>query len=211
MKNNNYTAGIVLIFLGLAFFLRNYNISVINSLLILGGLYFFYSYSAKKQQPHLLFGVILTATGALMLLKDWGKLSFNISGELFLILMGAFFLFAYFKKGIVGFVFPGYILPSIGIYIMIMDNMNADYMWPSFLILLGIAFYLIYFTAYIQKSSWALIPGTILILLGLAGFAVSLGIITWSMLSALMDYQNYIISVVIVLIGIGLLIKGLRR
>jgi hypothetical protein len=211
MKNNNYMAGVMLIFLGLAFFLKNYNISVISSLLIMGGLYFFYSYFTQKHQPHLLFGVILTATGVFVLLKDWGKLNFNISGELFLILLGVFFLFVYFRKGLLGFVFPGYILPCIGVYLMIMDNMNWDYMWPSFLILLGIAFYLIYFTAFIQKSSWPLIPGTILIALGLAGFAFSLEILTWNMVAVLLNYQNYILSAAIILIGIGLLIKGLRR
>lgn len=211
MKNNNYAAGIALILLGFAFFLRNYHISVINSLLILGGIYFFYSYATKKLQPHLIFGVILTGTGVLMLLKDLGMLHFNISGELFLILLGMVFLFFYFRKGIVGFVFPGYILPSIGVYIMILSNTNANYMWPSFFILLGIAFYLIYFTAYIQKSTWALIPGTILILFGLACFAFSLGILTLNMLAALADYQNYIISAAIVLLGIALLIKGLKR
>ncbi len=211
MKNKNYAAGIALIVLGLAFFLRNYHISVINSLFILGGIYFFYSYATQKQQPHLIFGVILTGTGILILLKDLGLLHFNISGEMFLILMGMVFLFFYFRKGIEGLVFPGYILPSIGVYIMIMNNMNEDYMWPSIFILLGIAFYLIYFTAYIQKSSWALIPGTILILFGLACFAFSLGILTLNMLTALTGYQNYVISAVIVLIGIALLIKGLKR
>lgn len=211
MKNNNYLAGLGLIFLGLAFLLRNYNVSLINSLMIFGGMYFFYSYASKKHQPHLLFGVILTATGAMMLLRDFGKLRLNISGELFFIFLGIIFLVFYFKKGIFGFVFPGYILPCLGINIFIQNNMDQSYMWPSFFILLGLAFYMIYFTAYIHKNSWPLIPGTILILFGLTAFAFTLGMVTVDTLESLKQYQNYIISALIVLMGVGLLVKAVKK
>ena len=182
-----------------------------NSVVIFGGLYFLYSYATKKNQPHLMFGIILTGTGALMLLRDFGKLHFNMSGEMFLIVMGLIFLFLYFKKGILGFVFPGFILPCIGIYIFIMNNMNKDYMWPSFFILLGLAFYMIYFSAFIHSSTWPLIPGTVLILFGMAAFAFALGILSWDMLSVVGQYQSYIISGGVVLLGVGILIKGLKR
>ncbi|MDF2839515.1 MAG: hypothetical protein K0Q99_286 [Clostridia bacterium] len=211
MRKNNFAAGILLIFLGVAFFLKNYNISVINSMLVFGGLYFFYEYAAKKHQPHLIFGIILSATGAIMLLKDLNKLNFDISGELFLMALGAVFLFFYFTRGILGFVFPGYLLPAIAIYSMIDNNINSDYIWPGFFILLGLAFYLIYFTAFIHKSSWPLIPGTILILFGLIAFAFALGIISIDMLRSLEQYQNYILSGAIVLLGVGLLYRGLKR
>lgn len=211
MRNNNLAAGIILIFLGIAFFLKNFNISVMNTLMLSGGLYFLYEFAVKRHQPHLIFGTVLTATGGLMLLKDLGRLRFDISGEMFLIFLGAIFLFFYFSKGITGFVFPGFILPVLGIYSMIENNLNDNYMWPSFFILLGLAFYLIYFTAFIHKSSWPLIPGTLLILFGLGAYAFVLGIITIDMITALEKYQNYILSAVIVLIGVAILIKGLKR
>lgn len=211
MKKNNFSAGIILIFLGLAFFLRNYNVSVINTLMLLGGLYFLYDYAAKRQQPHLIFGIVLSAAGSVMLLRDLGRLRFDVSGEMFLFLLGAIFLFLYFNRGITGFVFPGYILPVFAVYSLIENNMNDDYMWPSFFILLGLAFYLIYFTAFIHKSSWPLIPGTILILFGLGAFAFVLGIISIDMIMGLEQYQNYVLSVGIVLIGVGLLYKGLKK
>lgn len=211
MKRNNFAAGIVLIFLGLAFFLKNYNISVINTMLLLGGIYFLYDYATKRHQPHLTFGIILTATGTIMLLKNLGKFRFDISGEMFFIALGAIFLFFYFSKGITGFVFPGFILPVFGVYSLIENNMNDNYMWPSFFILLGLAFYLIYFTAFIHKSSWPLIPGTILILFGLGAFAFVFEIVTMDMIMGVEQYQNYIISGVIVLLGILLLIRGLKK
>lgn len=211
MKNNNYVAGIALVFLGLAFFLKNYNISVINTLMLLGGLYFLYNYAIKRYQPHLIFGVVLSAAGSVMLLRDLGKFDFNISGELFILGLGAIFLFFYFAKGITGLIFPGYILPALAIYSLIENNMNDNYMWPSFFILLGLAFYLIYFTAFINKSNWPLIPGTILILFGLVSFAFVLGIVSIDMIRGLSQYQNYIISGGIVLLGIGLLYKGLKK
>jgi hypothetical protein len=203
--------GIVLVFLGLAFFLKNYNISVTNTMLLLGGLYFLYDYVIKKYQPHLVFGIVLSAAGSIMLLRDLGRLHFDLSGEMFFLALGAIFLFFYFAKGITGFVFPGFILPVFSIYSLIENNMNDNYMWPSFFILLGLAFYFIYFTAYIHKSSWPLIPGTILILFGLVAFTFVLGILSVDMLRDIAQYQNYIISGVIVLLGVGLLFKGLKR
>lgn len=211
MRSNNLIAGLVLIFLGVAYFLRNFDISMINTLMILAGLYFLYDYSVKKEQPHLIFGVVLTATGVLMLLRNLHIVRFDISGEMFLIGLGIIFLFVYFRKGILGFVFPGYILPAIAIYSMVENNMNDNFIWPSFFILLGLAFYMIYFTAFINKSSWPLIPGTILILFGLISFAFVLGIVSVDMLRALEGYQSYILSAAVVLIGVLMLYRGLRR
>lgn len=211
MKKNNYLAGIALVFLGLAFFLKNFNISVINTLMLLGGLYFLYNYVIKRAQPHLIFGIVLSGAGSVMLLRNLGKLKFDMSGELFFLVLGAIFLFFCFTKGITGFVFPGYILPTFAIYSLIENNINDNYMWPSFFILLGLAFYFIYFTAFINKSSWPLIPGTILILFGLGAFAFVLGIVSIDSLRGLAQYQNYIISGGIVLLGAGLLYKALKR
>jgi hypothetical protein len=204
-------AGIMLIFLGLAFFLKNYNIAVTNTLMLLGGLYFLYEYATKRQQPHLIFGIVLSSAGAVMLLRDLGRLRFDISGEMFFLGLGAIFLFLYFNKGITGFVFPGYILPVFAVYSIIENNLNDNYMWPSFFILLGLAFYLIYFTAFIHKSNWPLIPGTILILFGLGAFAFVLGIVSIEMIMGLQQYKNYILSVGIVLLGVGLLYKSLKK
>ncbi|HYE10505.1 MAG TPA: hypothetical protein VEF53_10040 [Patescibacteria group bacterium] len=211
MKKNNFAAGIILIFLGLAFFMKNYNISVINTLMLLGGLYFLYDFVTKRHQPHLIFGIILSTAGAVMLLRDIGRLRFDMSGEMFLFGLGAIFLFLYFNRGITGFVFPGYILPVFAVYALIENNMNDNYMWPSFFILLGLAFYLIYFTAFIHKNSWPLIPGTILILFGLGAFAFVLEMVSIDMIMGLQQYQNYILSACIVLIGVGLLYKGLKK
>lgn len=211
MNKNNYAAGIFLIFLGLALFLKNFHISIINTLLICGGLYFLYSYATKKIQPHLTFGAILTIAGAVMLLRDMNMLRFEISGEMYLILLGMIFLFFYFTKGLFGFIFPGYILPALGVYLLIEKNIHGDYAWPSFFIMLGLAFYLIYFTALIHKSSWPLIPGTILIGFGLVCYAFVLGMVTIDTIKALEQYQNYILSGVILLAGVGLLYRGLKK
>lgn len=211
MKNNNAAVGIILIFLGAAYFLRNFGISVINTMILFGGLYFLYEFSQKRNQPHLMFGTILTGAGAVMLLRDLRLLDFDISGELFLIGLGLIFLVVYFYKGITGFVFPGFILPALGLFTLLENNFNARYMWPSLFILLGLAFYMIYFTAFIHKSSWPLIPGTILILFGLAAYTFVLGIVSVDMLALLGQYQNYIIPGAIVLLGAALLYKGFKK
>lgn len=210
LKNNNFIAGLGLIFLGIAYLLRNFNISMINTIMMLAGLYFIYSAVIKKHQPHLLFGIVLTTTGAIMVMRDLRVFRFNITGELFLLLLGVIFLAVYFRKGILGFVFPGYILPAISIYSLIENNINDNFIWPSFFILLGLAFYMIYFTAYVHKSSWPLIPGTILILFGLGAFAVVLGLVSLDMISGLMNYQSYILSAAVILVGIVLLYRSIR-
>jgi hypothetical protein len=194
-----------------AIFLRNYNISIINTLFLFAGFYFLYEYIRKRQQPHLVFSVVLIATGAIVMLRDLRLLSFRMSGEMFLIALGAIFLFFYFSKRMIGFVFPGYILPAIGIYTFIENNTNNNYMWPSFFILLGLAFYLIYFTAFVNLGNWPLIPGTILILFGLAAFAFVLGIISLEVLKTIGQYRNYILPGAIVLIGVGLLIRSFKK
>jgi len=211
MKNNNYIAGLGLVSLGLAYFLRNFNISMINTFMILGGLYLLYNYSMTKQQLHLTFGLILTLTGAVMLLVDLEMFKFEIGGEMFVLILGLIFLVLYFKKGILGFVFPGYILPALAIYSLLDNNLNSSYIWPSFFILLGLAFYLMYFTEFIHKSSWTLVVGTILIVLGLIAFVFVLGIVNADMIKLVIEYQNYLFSAAIVLIGVGFLYKGLRK
>ncbi|MGB7604005.1 MAG: hypothetical protein WBL93_00865 [Lutisporaceae bacterium] len=211
MKSNNYIVGLGLVFLGLAYFLRNFNVSMINTFMILGGLYLLYDYVMRKRQLHLTFGLILTLTGIVMLLADFDMLKFEIDGEIFIFALGLVFLALYFKKGILGFVFPGYILPALAIYSILDSNFNDSYIWPCFFVLLGLAFYLMYFTAFIHKSSWTLIVGTILILFGLVAFVFILGIVSIDMMKTIADYKNYILSAAIVLIGVGFLYKGLRR
>lgn len=211
MKNNNFLVGIGLICLGLAYFLRNFDISMINTFILFGGVYFLYDYVKKKYQPHLIFGVVLTTAGVLMLLRSFHILRFNMSGEVFLIGLGIAFLMIYFRKGMLGFIFPGYILPALAIYSLVENNLNEDFVWPAFFILLGLAFYMIYFTAYVGRSNWPLIPGTILIVFGLVAFAFVFGIVSMEMFRVLEGYQNYILSAVIVFIGVGLLYKGLKK
>lgn len=211
MKNNNYIAGLGLIFLGLAYFLRNFNVSMINTLMIFGGIYLLYEYMTNKRRDYLSFGLVLTLIGIVMLLINLNILKFQIGGEMFLFVLGLIFLLFYFKNGVLGFIFPGYILPALAIYSVLDNNFSDSYIWPCFFILIGLAFYLMYFTAYIHKGSWCVLVGTILILFGLTAYIFVLGIVSVDMLEIIKEYKNYILSAVIVLIGIGFLYKGLRR
>lgn len=215
MKGRNTLFGIVLIMIGLSLYLRNFHIAAPNSIILLLGLLLLYFYYSRKEQPFLIFGGIFTFIGALSVLKDISRYRFNISFELFLIIVGIVFLFLYYSKKTEGFIYPGSILPALGIYFLIMRFMDESYMWPSIFVLLGLAFYFIYFSALMGKNSWPLIPGTILIVLGTCLFTISFGIINWDIVKYLniniREYQNYIWPAVLILIGVIMLYKSLFR
>lgn len=53
--------------------------------------------------------------------------------------------------------------------------------------------------------------GTILIVSGLIAFVFVLGIVNADMIKLVKEYQNYLFSAAIVLLGVGFLYKGLRK
>ncbi len=92
---------------------------------------------------------MLIALGTLTLLGNYGF----IQGEFFLLIIGAAFLALYFKnsegKKNIGFLIPGVIVTTIGIFSNI-ENYLFDFDGPVFLAMLGIAFILIH---YIHRQS----------------------------------------------------------
>lgn len=217
MKGRNTLFGIVLILIGMVLYFRNFHIVPVSTLLLFAGLFLLYLYNTKKEQPFLIFGGIFTFIGALSVLKDLSEYRFNISFEIFLIIVGIIFLFFFYYKKIVGFIYPGTFLPAFGLYFLMMRFMDERYMWPGIFILLGLAFYFIYFTVYMgggyaRQRSWPLIPGTILIVLGAFFFAMSFGFLSVDLLKYIdvAQYKNYIWSVLLILLGVLMLYSSLR-
>lgn len=123
------------------------------------------------ERRNLIGGIILILVGLLMLLSVLDIFhGFNI-----LLFIGAGFLIAYaLTKRNIGFLIPGCIVTSIGLFVLLTDNRiisNAD--GEYFLIMLGCAFLLIMLvhTMWIKVDAWGAkywpaIPGTILVLIG---------------------------------------------
>lgn len=203
MNRKRSILGLVLILLGLSAILKNLRLMPDNSLLLFGGVFLLYLWYLYRQGLFLVLGTLGTLFGFISLLDFHGIFRLRMSMEIVLFALGIIFLYFYYSKRIFGFAFPGAILISHGVYLYLMNNFSAEKLWPSYFILLGFAFYLIYFIAFYEKSSWPLVVGTILITLGIVFLAFSFGILSWR----IYRYYNFILPAALIIIGIILLMK----
>lgn len=175
MNRKSLILGGVLIFMGASMFLKNFHIAPADTLLLLLGIYFLYSYKNKQQQGHIVIGGIAITVSLMSIMSHINIFNFDISGGLFFIMLGASFIYLYNIRGIKGFIFPGCILPSLGIYSILMDNLSSKYAWPSIFLLLAVSFFVIYFIEYMNSESWPIIVGVILFIIGVIFYASSFG------------------------------------
>lgn len=166
-RKSSNLLGIILILAGIAVFLLNASIVSENGLLILVGIIFLAIYFSKKYTWSLITGMVVIVVGVTTVVDDLLPTKIDLAGFTFLVGLGIVFLILYYSKKITGFVFPGFILPSIGIYTLVSSLYTGETSW-AFFFLLGLSFYGIYFAEFMKKGNrWPLIPGTILI--GFAG------------------------------------------
>jgi hypothetical protein len=197
-----------LILIGLSLYLKNFNVSVSSSYILFIGLFLLALYSMKREQPYIIFGGIFTAIGAISLLKDLRFLRLNITFEVLLIVLGIIFVFLFYSRNITSFVFPGFILPALGVYLILVRTLGEKYTSSSIFLLLGIAFYIIYFIAYMGKSNWPLALATILLSVGIFSYLSKLGILN---LKILFLKGEYIWPIVMILAGVMILFNRLIK
>lgn len=208
MSKKNTVIGMVLILLGISMYLKNFNIGTGSLLTLFLGLGLTYTYYIKREHPFIIFGGIFTAIGLMSVLHDTRLFRIDMTFETLLIVLGIIFIFIYYTKNAQGFIFPGMILPATGIYLILLRTMNDRYVFSSIFLLLGFAFYAIYFIAYMGRSNWPLIPATILLVIGILAYAVSFKVITWNMIFLRRDY---IWPLLMIGAGILVLLNLLRR
>lgn len=208
MNKRNTLLGVALILIGISLYLRNFHIATSSSLTLFIGLFLFFVYSVKREQPYMIFGSIFTVIGLMSLLDDLRFFRINITFEMLLIVLGLIFIFLFYSKEITGFVFPGFILPALGVYLILIRTFGERYTSSSIFLLLGFAFYIIYFIAYIGKSNWPLIPATILLALGILGYVFRLGILD---LNILYLRSEYIWPILLILAGVIILFNRLVK
>jgi len=201
MNRKNVAIGVVLILLGISMYLRNFNVgagSIITLFLGLGLLLAFYF---RREQPFMIFGGIFTAVGLMSVFHDIRLFRLDITFETVLIALGIIFIILYYTKKVQGFIIPGMLLNATGIYMILLRSMNDKYVSPSIFLLLGFAFYAMYFIAYMGTSTWPLVPATILLALGVLYYAISFEVITWN---TIYMKREYIIP--LLMMGAGVLV-----
>ncbi len=208
MNKRNTTIGVVLILLGISIYLRNFHISTGSILTIFLGLGLLYTYYIKREEPFIIFGGIFTAIGLMSVLGDVRFFRIDMTFEAVLIVLGIIFTFIYHMKHIQGFIFPGMILPALGIYFILLRAFSDRLAGSSIFLLLGFAFYAIYFIAYMDRSGWPLMIASILLLMGILSYAFSLQVLTWNMVQLKWDY---IWPLLLIAAGILVLLNRLKR
>lgn len=204
MNKKNTTIGVTLILIGVAMYMRNFNIRTGTLITLLLGFGLLCAYYVKKEQPFMIFGGIFTALGLISVLEDIKLFRLDVTFETVLIALGAIFIFLYYRKQIRSFIFPGMILPAFGIHFLLLRAFNDRYAFPSIFLLLGLSFYAIYFAAYMGKASWPLVIATIFLIGGIAAYAFSFDIISWNMVYMNLDYIGPLLMIsagVLILLG----------
>ena len=201
MNRKNTAIGIILILLGVFMYFRNLNIETGSLITLFLGLGLDIAYYIRREQPFIIFGGIFTALGITSVLRDLRVFNMDITFETMLICLGIIFIIIYRTKHAAGFIIPGMLLNALGIYLILMRSFSDRYASPSIFLLLGFAFYAIYFIAYMGKSNWPLIPATILLFIGIMAYGFTFKVITWDMI-----YMKRIYIAPLVMMGAGVLI-----
>jgi len=140
-------------------------------------------------------GGMFIIAGLLFLLSNFNIICMNQLWPLFILTPGVFFFIFYFDdRKNTGLLMPGAILTSYGLLFLYCEFLgweNMDYLWPVFIMAPGAGFYLMYYFGTKEKA--LLIPGSILIFIGLACVGFS-------------DMSTFFWPVLLIGIGIFLLV-----
>ena len=167
MEEKDYTLGVVLIFIGIMFFLLNLNVLSFNWLLLILGVSFLVAYAFKRQTGYLAAGLILLAISIVSIIDQYTFTNVNIKGFVFLWVIGIVSLVMYSRHRTRGYIIFGCILPAIGTYTLIDEMSYGDTAWVLFLFL-AIALYIIYAVDYKKLGiSWPRSLSIIMVVLSL--------------------------------------------
>jgi hypothetical protein len=160
-----------------------------------------------------IIGLILILIGLINFASRQGW----ISGEYFLVGLGAIFLIAYFiRRRPMGFLVPACILILLGIYANLQNSsllfMNGRMEGPTFFFFMAIAFYLIFFIHNIsngsldRKTVWPAIVGTALTAFGIFVYAVEY----WDITELLIGINRFW-PLILVLMGLYLILTKQKK
>lgn len=155
---------------------------------------------AGVDRGQLIGGAIVAAIGVLLLAAQ----TIDDFGQYIPLLVGAIFLVAFLATRQYGFLVPGGIVSGVGVGIVLASEDPTGTRGPLFLVALGVGFVSIWLLGLLfrvpQSHWWPLIPGGILVTVGIAGL---LG-------PEAQQYLDYW-PIVLVVIGVLIVLQGLRR
>jgi hypothetical protein len=206
-KHNNNLLGVILVLTGISILLLNTNVLPREILLVLIGVAFLVGYYRGRNLGNLVIGTILSIVGIGTVLDEFGFASVDLSGFFFILSLGIAFLILYFAKNIKGFLYPGCILPVIGVFSLLDEIYDSDIGWALFL-LLAVSFILIYLIEYRQTgNSWPLIPAVVLLVISVLFFFASEDIVKYEFWRVL----SYIWPTIIIIAGVRIIYNNYRH
>ncbi len=158
-------------------------------------------------------GLVLIIVGTVFLFNELNIFHFRWR-DLYPILMlggSALFFASMLTKKEKGAIFPASVLLILGLFFLMrnFDIFSFDYyfyhvedFWPIFLIAFGSGFVALFF---VRSEDWGvLIPGGVLLFLGIVFFLRNAGFIYWQ------DFADYW-PVVLIIIGLSIVVGSLRK
>ncbi len=211
-KSNTFVAGIILIGLGILFFLNNFHISIDDWFFLAIGVGFLIAYYTKKNTGFLIVGLIMSYIGSLIFISNLNIIDEDLFGGLLLVVIGVAFLTIYFIKKRVGFIYPGFILPAIGAYsiVMIKVDETQSELWPLIFMILAVAFLFIFIFEYKRLGYRPLIPAFILFFIGFFSFMIVKGVISQEMWLQTVELISRYWPVLLIGAGVSVIFKHSR-
>lgn len=209
MRRNNYSFGLLLVFVGILFLLLNLKLLSFDWLLFILSIALIIGYFTQDHLGYLISGLILLAISLISLLNEYVFTSVNIKGFLFLCIFGIISLVLYGRQKSKGLLIFGLILPALGTYNLIEELAYKDVSWTLYL-LFGIAFYIIYIVGY-KKSGieWPRHLSFIMLVVSILFLLTSRSMVQLKF----WKFINYLWPIILILIGIRIIynINRLKR
>ena len=166
----------------------------------------------EKRERSFVPGIVLIVIGFYFLLKQLGVFFYFRMYQIYpigLIVLGAFFLVLVFTKKDKGAAFAATVFLVLGVFFFLRNFVflphyldHSRNFWPIFLIAPGLGFIVLYL---FKRQDWGvLIPGAILLFLGISAFLEISGLYYWE------DFTRYW-PVILIVIGLGIVVSSLRR
>ncbi|MCL6471196.1 MAG: hypothetical protein K6T91_00070 [Firmicutes bacterium] len=149
----------------------------------------------------LIAGIILIIIGIAILLINLRL----VEPGFILVALGASFLVAFIFKRLIGFLIPGMILFWLGIAVTLNQSniLNPRLDGPIVLTALGLSFVFIYIFMGRRRHWWPLIPGGILLIIGVGSLLALQNLLPFT----ISQLANLILPTILIIIGLWLIFR----
>ena len=206
MRRNDYSMGLLLVFVGVLFLLLNLKVLSFDWLLLILSIGLIIGYFIQRHIGYLIAGLILLGISLVSLLNQYAFPGINIKGFLLLWIFGIISLVLYVRQKSKGLLIFGAILPALGTYNLIEELAYGDVGWTLYL-LFGIAFYIIYIVGYSKSGiEWPKHLSLIMVIISMLFLLTS----KTAMEFKFWKFINYLWPILIIGIGIKIIYNMIK-